>query len=72
MKRRLRLYSGVGIGFFFHDELNSIETCQDVTEESFNLAYQMNLIGIGGRAGFFLEGGYGYKGVMKIGINLQL
>ncbi|HUS87060.1 MAG TPA: hypothetical protein VMW76_07465 [Bacteroidales bacterium] len=36
-KRWLQLYSGGGIGVFFHDEINSICTYHE-TEESFNLA----------------------------------
>ena len=40
----------------------------------FTLAYQANIIGFryGGIFGAFVEAGYGYKGILKFGLNIQL
>ena len=70
---RIQLYSGGGVGIMFNEEKNDIYTYQENSEE-FNFAYQVNLIGFryGGIFGVFIEAGYGYKGILKLGFNIQL
>lgn len=70
---RIQLYSGVGLGIIFNEEKNEFPFFQDSNEE-FILAYQANILGFryGGVFGAFLEAGYGYKGILKFGLNVQL
>lgn len=70
---RIQLYSGGGLGIMFNEEENDIYSYQERSEE-FNFAYQVNLLGFryGGIFGVFVEAGYGYKGILKLGFNVQL
>lgn len=72
-KSRIQLYSGGGLGITFNEEKNEFPFLQDSNEE-FKLAYQANIIGFryGGIFGAFIEAGYGYKGILKFGFNIQL
>ncbi len=72
-KPRFQLYSGAGIGIMFNEETNEMPDNYEFNE-NFNLAYQVNLIGIryGGIFGVFLEAGFGYKGIIKAGMSVQL
>jgi hypothetical protein len=70
---RIQLYSGGGLGIIYNEEKNEFPFFEDSNEE-FKLAYQANIIGFryGGIFGAFLEAGYGYKGILKFGLNIQL
>ena len=72
-RSRFQMYSGIGIGVMFNEEKNETYLYQESSEE-FNLAYQVNAIGIryGRVFGVFAELGYGYKGLLKFGLNIQL
>lgn len=73
VKRRLQVYSGAAVGVTYRDEKNEMpfysESNQDIL-----LAYHFNAAGIrfGGLFGAFIEAGFGYKGFLKFGLNLQL
>lgn len=67
-KERFRLYSGVAVGAAFH----SVKE-QDSNTASTGLAYQICGIGIrfGKTIGYFVEGGYGYEGMIKGGLCIR-
>lgn len=72
-KPHLQLYSGAGFGATFYNETNQVFTTEQ-SDEGVKFIYQLNIIGIrvGGVLGFFLEGGYGYKGIARAGLNIML
>lgn len=72
-RSRIQVYSGGGLGLIFNEEKNEYPFFQNSNEE-FKLAYQANIIGFryGGVFGAFIEAGYGYKGILKFGLNIQL
>lgn len=73
LKRRFQVYSGGALGVTFKNESNEIPSYTE-SEQDILLAYQLNAVGIrfGGIAGVFVEAGFGYKGFIKFGLNLQL
>lgn len=73
LKRRFQVYSGAALGVTFRNERNEIPLYTE-DEQDILLAYQLNAVGIrfGGIAGVFVEAGFGYKGFVKLGLNLQL
>lgn len=72
-KPHLQLYSGLGLGVAYWGETNTLYT-NTVENEQVKFIYQLNIFGIrvGSVVGFFVEAGYGYKGMIKTGINIQL
>lgn len=72
----VQMYSGVGLGFTYGSEtLTSTDPGVAESTGSLNqLGYQVNAIGvrIGKKFGGFAEFGYGYKGIINIGLSLQL
>ncbi|MFP4488318.1 MAG: hypothetical protein ACLFN1_03355 [Bacteroidales bacterium] len=73
LKRRFQVYSGGALGVTFKNERNEMPSYTG-SEQGILLAYQLNAVGIrfGGIAGIFAEAGFGYKGFIKFGLNLQL
>lgn len=74
---KVQLYSGLGIGYTFGSEslnpaVDSGKTTSTGTINSF--AWQVNVIGIrvGKAIAGFAEFGYGYKGIVNIGLSIQL
>jgi hypothetical protein len=72
----IQVYSGVGLGFTFGQETLSA-TAAHPTESSGNLyrpAFQLNVAGIriGNKIAGFAEFGYGYKGIVNLGLSVQL
>lgn len=72
-KPHLQLYSGMGFGVAFNSENNQVFTTSQ-TDENVKFIYHMNVIGIrvGGTVGFFLEAGYGYRGMARAGLNIMI
>lgn len=72
-KPKFQMYSGAGIGVMFNEETNQAPNFYEFNE-SFDLAFQINLVGIryGGIFGVFIEAGYGYRGMIKAGLSVQL
>lgn len=72
----IQLYSGLGIGItlanqkFTPTDTNIAAT----TDQLFKFGYQLNAIGVrvGKKLGGYAEFGYGYKGIINLGISLQL
>jgi len=74
---KVQLYSGIGIGYTFGNEtLNPPASSGNATSiGSINsIAWQINAIGIRVGKSFagFAEFGYGYKGIVNVGLSLQL
>lgn len=73
----IQLYSGFGLGYTYGTEkltppeesVNPVST-GDIS----SVAYQLNAVGIrlGKKYAFFLELGYGYKGIFNTGFSVQL
>ena len=72
-KPHLQLYSGMGLGVAYCSESNQVFSSSE-TDDGVKFIYQLNVIGLrlGGIFGFFLEGGYGYRGIARAGINIML
>lgn len=73
LRKRFQVYSGAAVGITYKDEKNETPFYTE-TNQDFVLAYQLNALGIrfGGIAGAFIETGFGYKGFIKFGFNIQL
>jgi len=74
---KVQLYSGIGIGYTFGSEtLNPPSSIgKTVSTGTINsIAWQINAIGIrvGKAIAGFAEFGYGYKGIVNLGISIQL
>ena len=73
----VQVYSGLGLGYTYAtEELTpppELGTSSDSGDIS-NVAYQANVVGVrvGKKFGGFAEFGYGYKGIVNIGLSLQL
>ncbi len=75
--KKVQLYSGLGIGYSFGKEklTNPTESGSQSTSGTINrIAYQINVMGIriGDNIGGFVELGYGYKGIVNVGLSIQL
>ena len=75
--KKVQLYSGIGIGYSLGSETLTPpgESGKSSVSGSINrIAYQINAIGIrvGNNIGGFLELGYGYKGIVNMGVSIQL
>lgn len=70
-KTRRRLYTGLAAGPAFTRVINYEK---NTTANSVTLAYQLTAFGIswGRRAGFFMEAGYGYKGILAMGLFVKM
>lgn len=73
----VQLYSGVGLGYAFGKETltPTLESGGLVGKGTVNhIAWQINAIGIriGNTIAGFAEFGYGYKGIINIGVSMQL
>ena len=71
-----QMYSGIGVGLIAGKERFTSEI-EGVNSDSRNMSlpgYQLNLAGVrfGKRLGVYLELGYGYKGIMNIGISYSV
>ncbi|MFK5857565.1 MAG: hypothetical protein QM503_15660 [Bacteroidota bacterium] len=74
---KVQLYSGLGIGYTFGSETLKppIESGKTTTSGTINsFAWQVNVIGIrvGNSIAGFAEFGYGYKGIVNVGLSIQL
>jgi len=74
---KVQLYSGIGIGYTFGSETlvpPSEGGKADSSGNINNIAWQINAIGIriGNSIAGFAEFGYGYKGIVNIGLSIQL
>ncbi len=72
----IQAYSGFGIGYsYVNESLDQLNVEQSDTATSLNkLAYQITAVGlrIGKQFGGFVEFGYGYKGIVNVGISVQM
>jgi len=73
----VQVYSGAGLGYQFGNEKlkPTVESGLSEVSGSINrLAYQANVIGvrIGKTFGGFAELGFGYKGIVNVGLSVQL
>ncbi len=72
----VQVYSGIGLGLSYGQE--SLSATDYHLEESsgdiFRLAYQLNVAGvrIGKKIAGFAEFGYGYKGIVNVGLSVQI
>ncbi len=74
---KVQLYSGIGIGYTFGNETLTAPPDSGSTNSTGSLnsiAWQINAIGIrvGNSIAGFVEFGYGYKGIVNMGISIQL
>jgi|SaaInlStandDraft_4_1057021.scaffolds.fasta_scaffold02399_8 hypothetical protein len=74
-KPSFRIYSGLGLGFTAYDN-NVVYTDNTTPNDDASInSFNFQLTGIGIRVGkklaFFAEAGYGYKGIVSAGLNLQ-
>lgn len=71
-----QMYSGIGVGLIAGKErfTSEIEGVNSDSRNMFLPGYQLNLAGVrfGKRLGVYLELGYGYKGIMNIGISYSV
>ena len=66
-----KLYSGIGLGYCqYNQKYSPIDGGSQDTSDAGLLAVQLNAIGLkfGGKLGGFLELGYGYRGVVNVGL----
>ena len=73
----VQVYSGLGLGYTYGTEKLTPPPELGTSSESGNIssiAYQVNAVGvrIGKKFGGYAEFGYGYKGIVNIGLSLQL
>lgn len=75
-KPKFRMYSGVGLGYTFSNEKLSPNQSdvQSVSSKSSSFNFQVIGAGIrrGGKIAGFAELGFGYKGIINLGISYQL
>ncbi len=74
---KVHLYSGIGIGYTFGNETLNPPTDSGKETSTGNInsiAWQINALGIrvGKSIAGFAEFGYGYKGIVNIGLSIQL
>ena len=74
---KVQLYSGLGIGYTFGNETltPTPESGKPSSSGSINsIAWQVNVIGIrvGNSIAGFAEFGYGYKGIVNVGLSVQI
>ena len=74
---KIQLYSGLGIGYSFGSEtLNPLSGSGNpsISGNINRIAWQINAIGIriGNSIAGFVEFGYGYKGIVNVGLSIQL
>ncbi len=75
--KKIQLYSGIGIGYTFGNETLVPTTHSGNASSSGSInqfAWQINAIGIriGNSIAGFAEFGYGYKGIINVGLSIQL
>ena len=75
--KKIQLYSGLGIGYTFGNEILNPPTDSGNESSSGSInqfAWQINAIGmrIGNSIAGFIEFGYGYKGIVNAGLSIQL
>ena len=75
--KKIQLYSGLGIGYTFGNEILNPPADSGNESSSGNInqfAWQINAIGmrIGNSIAGFIEFGYGYKGIVNAGLSIQL
>lgn len=75
--KKVQLYSGIGLGYSIGTETLTPPTGSEKGPSSGSinrLAYQINVMGIriGNNIGGFIELGYGYKGIVNVGLSIQL
>lgn len=72
----VQVYSGVGLGFTYGTEefTSGNPGFESNTGDISGIAYQVNAVGVryGKKFGGYLELGYGYKGLLNLGLSLQL
>ncbi|MFK7001334.1 outer membrane beta-barrel protein [Flavobacterium oreochromis] len=74
-KNKIRLYSGVGIGYtFIRNRSNNLSSEGLSFDNSTRFNFQITGIGFryGGKLGITAEAGLGYKGILNAGISYQL
>ncbi|PXW18318.1 outer membrane protein with beta-barrel domain [Chryseobacterium sp. CBTAP 102] len=75
-KPKFRMYSGVGLGYTFSNEKLSPNQSDVQSMYSKNSSFNFQVIGagvrIGGKLAGFAELGFGYKGIINLGISYQL
>lgn len=76
-RNAIQIYSGLGLGYTYGTEKLTppAESASAAsTGDISGLAYQFNAIGVrlGKKYAFFLELGYGYKGIINLGFSVQL
>jgi hypothetical protein len=74
---KVQLYSGIGIGYTFGNETLTTPASsgnKTITGNINSIAWQINAIGIrvGKSIAGFAEFGYGYKGIVNLGLSIQL
>lgn len=75
--KKVQLYSGLGIGYTFGSETLDPPSESGKTSSSGSInkfAWQINALGIriGNSIAGFIEFGYGYKGIVNVGLSIQL
>ncbi|MBL7102697.1 MAG: hypothetical protein ISS18_00030 [Bacteroidales bacterium] len=73
-KEKIRLYSGIGLGYTFGKDKYTTDDGGDETKNIGEFAFHINAFGVrfGKNIGGYVEVGYGYKGLVNLGVSFTL
>ena len=68
------MYSGIGLGYAFMKDKYTTDDGSDEIKNSGEFAFHINAFGVrfGKNIGGYVEVGYGYKGLVNLGVSFKL